>query len=101
MHAFDGKPAAALPGVEAGFLFSIPPSVARSRQKQKLVRCLPLDALLVESDSPVLGPDRSGRNEPANASLVVESIAAIKGVNPGEVVDSVRENTYRLYPRLA
>ena len=33
MHAFDGKAGAAMPAVEAGYFFSIPPSVTRSRQK--------------------------------------------------------------------
>ena len=67
MHAFDGKASAALPAVEAGFFFSIPPSVIRSRQKQKLVRHLPLSCLLVETDSPYLAPvpHRGRRNEPA------------------------------------
>jgi TatD DNase family protein len=41
MHAFDGKSGAALPAVEAGYFFSIPPSVVRSRQTQKLVKQLP------------------------------------------------------------
>src|SRR6056297_296903 len=38
LHAFDGKAGAARPAVEAGFFFSVPPSVQRSRQKQKLLR---------------------------------------------------------------
>ncbi|MBA7481001.1 MAG: hypothetical protein GH155_07760 [Spirochaeta sp.] len=66
LHAFDGKASSAQPAVEAGFFFSIPPSLVRSRQKQKLVRRLPVSCLLVESDSPVLGPTPEARNEPGN-----------------------------------
>ena len=97
MHAFDGKAGAALPAVEAGYYFSIPPSILRSRQKQKLVKQLPLSALLVETDSPVLGPDAGCRNEPANLPLVVEAIASIKGVSPAAVAEAVAENSARLY----
>ena len=98
LHAFDGKYGTAMPAVEAGYFFSIPPSVVRSRQKQKLVKQLPMSCLLVESDSPVLGPTPGERNEPANLPVVVEAIASIKGVSAQEVIEAVAENTARLYP---
>ncbi|MDA8137438.1 MAG: TatD family hydrolase [Desulfobacteraceae bacterium] len=97
LHAFDGKAGAALPGVEAGYFFSIPPSVVRSRQKQKLVNQLPLACLLVETDSPVLGPDPGQRNEPANLILAVQAIAEIKSISIAEVAAAVTANTFRLY----
>jgi TatD DNase family protein len=100
LHAFDGKVGAAMPAVEAGYFFSIPPSVVRSRQKQKLVKQLPLDCLLVETDSPVLGPDPSRRNEPANLPGVIRSIAQIKNIPMEAVTAAVEENTVRLYGRL-
>jgi TatD DNase family protein len=100
MHAFDGKASAALPAVEAGFFFSIPPSVVRSRQKQKLVKHLPLSCLLVETDSPVLGPDPNQRNEPANITFAIKAVADIKSAVDEEVLEAVGANTRRLYGNL-
>jgi TatD DNase family protein len=97
LHAFDGKAAAALPAVEAGFFFSIPPSVIRSEQKQKLVKNVPLSSLLIETDSPVLGPVPHERNEPANALIAVKVIAELKGIKEAEVLEAVAANTRRLY----
>lgn len=100
MHAFDGKAAAALPAVEAGYFFSIPPSIVRSRQKQKLVRRLPLNCLLVETDSPVLGPEADTRNVPANLHLAINAIAEIKNLDRDAVVEQIEENTHQLYGNL-
>lgn len=97
LHAFDGKPQAARDAIEAGYYFSIPPSVIRSRQKQKLVRQLPLENILVETDSPVLGPDPNERNEPANAWLVLQAISEIKGVSMEKVAEAAYLNTLNLY----
>jgi TatD DNase family protein len=97
LHAFDGKAASALPAAEEGFFFSIPPSVIRSPQKQKLVKRLPLSALLVETDSPVLGPSHKERNEPSNIMISVNAISEIKNIIKEEVLETVFENTYRLY----
>ncbi len=100
MHAFDGKPSAALPGIEAGFMFSIPPSILRSRQKQKLVKRVPLDNLMIETDSPVLGPDPHARNEPSNAAGVLDAIAEIKGMSRDKVLETIYQNTIGLYTRI-
>jgi TatD DNase family protein len=97
LHAFDGKAKTALPAVEAGYFFSIPPSTVRSRQKQKLVKQLPLSCLLVETDSPVLGPFPGERNEPANAVVSLHAIAQLKNVSMAQVIETVLDNTLRLY----
>ena len=100
LHAFDGKAGASLPAVEAGYFFSIPPSVIRSRQKQKLVKRLPLSCLLIETDSPVLGPSPNERNEPANAAISIKAIAELKDVAEAEVIAAVSDNTEKLYGKL-
>jgi TatD DNase family protein len=99
LHAFDGKAGAAADGVAAGYFFSIPPSVVRSAQKQKLVRYLPLEYLLLETDSPVLGPDPGVRNEPMNVTIACRAVADLKGVPPEEVARITTENARRLFPR--
>lgn len=98
LHAFDGKFGSAMPAVDAGYLFSIPPSIIRSRQKQKLVKQLPLSCLLLETDSPVLGPDPQTRNEPANLTVSIAAIAQLKSVEQRAVLEAVAENAARLYP---
>jgi TatD DNase family protein len=101
LHAFDGRPAHAERGAGAGFLFSIPPSIVRSEGKRKLARRLGVESLLLESDSPVLGPDREARNEPANVRLALAAVAAEKGASPDELAETLARNTERLLPRLA
>lgn len=97
MHAFDGKVSTAMMGVEAGFYFSIPPSIVRSPQKQKLVKSLPLSCLLLETDSPVLGADPNTRNEPSQITVSLNAIAEIKGISPDEIKEAVIHNTHQLY----
>jgi TatD DNase family protein len=97
LHAFDGRAAAALAAVEAGYFFSVPPSVVRSRQKQKLVKHLPASCLLVETDSPVLGPLPAERNEPANIIHSIKAVAQLKSLPEEQLREIVTTNTHKLY----
>jgi len=97
MHAFDGRVSHARRGIEAGYIFSVPPSVVRSRQKQKLVSRLPLGALTTETDSPVLGQEPGQRNEPANISLVVRMVAELKHVPVDQAREVMAANARQLF----
>jgi len=93
MHAFDGKAGDALDAARKGYYFSIPTSVVHSEQKQKLARLLPLESLMLETDSPVLGPERGVRNEPANLIFAARKVADIKRIPVERVAEATRENT--------
>jgi TatD DNase family protein len=97
LHAFDGKLSAAMPAIEAGYFFSMPPSIVRSEQKRKLAKNLPLSSLLIETDSPVLGPAPQERNEPANARIALKAIAELRGITEEAAAEIIAENTRRLY----
>ncbi|MFA5624499.1 MAG: TatD family hydrolase [Bradymonadales bacterium] len=101
MHAADAKASTINLGIEAGYYFSIPLSILDSPQKQKLARLVPLQQLLLETDSPVLAPDRSSRNTPANLPLALKALADIRGIAASELEQILDDNARRLYRSFA
>ncbi|XP_053376264.1 putative deoxyribonuclease TATDN3 isoform X2 [Mercenaria mercenaria] len=100
MHAFDGNPKYAMEGVKEGYFFSIPPSIIRSEQ-QKLVKALPVESLLLETDSPALGPQKQERNVPSNIAVSCNYIAEVKQMDPGQLSRLSTQNALKLFPKLA
>lgn len=101
MHAFDGKSSyARVASNDHGYYFSIPPSIVRSPQKQKLVKAIAIERLLLETDSPVLPPNKEERNVPTNISVALSEVSRILRRDENEMREIILENTYRLYKKL-
>ncbi len=73
----------------------------RAEELGKIVNYVPLDRILVETDSPYLAPvpKRGKRNEPANTKFVLEKIAQIKNLSAEKVAEVTTDNFFRLFSR--
>jgi TatD DNase family protein len=101
VHCYSGDQAMAEELFELGFYVSIagPVTYSNARQLRELVALLPLDRLLVETDSPFLAPHphRGKRNEPAYVRLVASRIAEVKGVSLEELARVTTDNARTLF----
>ena len=70
-----------------------------SKELKKVVENIPLEYLLLETDSPWLSPEpyRGKTNEPKNVVLVAEKIAEIKGITKEEVLSKTTETAIKQY----
>ena len=101
MHSYSGSAEMAKVFLEMGFYLSISGLLTfkNARKLPEVVAMMPLDRLLVETDSPYLTPTpyRGKRNEPAYVRLVVEEIARLRGISIEEVAAITVENTRRVF----
>jgi TatD DNase family protein len=100
-HCFTGDRAAATRALDAGFHVSLAGIVTfpRAAELHDVARMIPLDRLLVETDSPFLAPvpHRGTRNEPARVVDVARAVAHLRQV-PVEEIDAATEaNFLRLF----
>ena len=87
--------------LDAGFHLSLAGIVTfpRAIELQEVARMVPLDRLLIETDSPFLAPvpHRGTRNEPAHVVHVAEAIAELRGTTPRRSAEASHENFTRLF----
>lgn len=100
LHCFTGSHALARLALDAGWYISFSGIVTfKNWTDEALLRLVPDDRLLAESDSPYLAPvpHRGKRNEPAWVGLTVARIAAARNADPAAVGDLVDANARRLF----
>ncbi len=101
MHCFSGDTNMANRYLELGFYISIagPITYPNNQRTRDVVMALPLNRLIVETDSPVLAPQRmrGKRNEPSYLKEIVDCIAGIKGLSPEEISKATEANTAALF----
>ena len=71
----------------------------KSNNLRDVVKYVPLEKMLIETDSPYLSPDpfRGKSNEPANVKIVAETIASIKQIPFSEVASSTTVNFEKFF----
>lgn len=84
---------------EIYFSFSGILTYKKSEKIQEAAKNIPLDHILVETDSPFLAPQavRGTVNEPANTRYTLEKLAELRGVSVGDIEDVIYENSLRFY----
>ncbi|MCB1901725.1 MAG: TatD family hydrolase [Rhodocyclaceae bacterium] len=101
MHCFTETQEVADAALELGFYISFSGIVTFRNAKalKEVARQVPLDRLLIETDSPYLAPvpHRGKTNEPAYVVHVAEEIAKLRGLSLTEVAQASSENFKRLF----
>jgi TatD DNase family protein len=103
LHCFSSGRALAEAAIALGYYISISGIVTfrKAEDLRAIVRDIPLDRLLVETDAPYLAPVpyRGKRNEPAFVAATASAVAALKGIDPERLATITSENFFRLFSK--
>ena len=101
IHCFSYTKEIAREYLEMGYYFGIGGVITfqNAKKLKETVQYIPIDRILLETDSPYLAPDphRGSRNSSLNLPYVAQEIAALKKISYEEVVDITSENAKRLF----
>ena len=98
LHAYSGDVEMAEHLTAAGYAvsFALPVAFGSAVGPRAAATALEGDSFLVETDSPYLGPDAKGRNEPTTVLRVIVELGRLRGVDPETLVAPIR----RAYERV-
>ncbi|MEJ2200354.1 MAG: TatD family nuclease-associated radical SAM protein [Desulfuromonadaceae bacterium] len=101
LHCFSGDAAMAQSCLELGFYLSFPGTITypKNDAAREVLRGIPLDRLLLETDCPYLSPQkfRGKRNQPAYLPETAAMVAEVKGLTVADVARITTLNAHRLF----
>ncbi len=101
MHCYSGSPETARELLDLGMYIGFTGAITFKNAKKaaEVLKILPLDRLLLETDCPYLSPEpnRGKRNSSLNLPYVAKEIAALRGITEEEVIKATYENAMRLF----
>ncbi|MGY5268441.1 TatD family hydrolase [Paraclostridium bifermentans] len=101
LHCYSGNVELAKEYIKMGCLISIPGTVTfkNNKKTREVVREIPLEYLLIETDSPYMAPEphRGKRNDPSLVQFVADKIAQEKGISYEQVCEVTKENAKRFF----
>jgi TatD DNase family protein len=99
MHCFSGDEDLAWKYFSLGLLISFTGLITFSKQWDDFIRKMPMDKVMVETDSPYMTPEpyRGQRNEPLLVLKVAERIAEIKNISVEKVAEETTRNAEKLF----
>lgn len=103
-HCFSGDADAARRALDTGFYVSLPGILTfpKADALREAARIIPLDRLLIETDSPYLAPVpyRGKRNEPSHVIQVLDQLAALRGIGRAQLGEALFRNFDTLFEPL-
>lgn len=88
-------------GLKLGFYISFagPVTFKNSKNANEIIKMVPNDKMLIETDSPYLSPEplRGRRNDPRNVKYIAKKIAEEKGISVEEVGKITYQNAKKIY----
>ena len=96
LHCFSGDGTEAKRAEDLGYYISFATNIVY-RDSKSLIKDISLSIMLVETDSPYLSPNRSGRNEPKNVLLAIKEIAKARELSVDELDRMTERNTRKAF----
>lgn len=99
MHSYSGSYEMAMLYIKAGYCISFGASVLfpGAKRPKEVISRIPLDRLLIETDSPYQSPVYGHRHEPADVLRIYEAVSSIRNISLKELSEAVRDNFYRVF----
>jgi TatD DNase family protein len=99
LHSFSGSRATAERALRLNFHLGVTGPITYRKERQELIAGMPLEHLLIETDSPFLAPhpQRGKRNEPAYVRLIADKMALLHARELEEVAAITSKNARKLF----